>query len=334
MRLSNEGTLVVTRTVLITGSSGFVGGAVARRFRELGWNVLGVGRRALDEPGYHSHDLSDPWPAAVGLRPDLVIHAAARSSPWGTHAEFQRANVVATQRLLGYCNVWGTPPFVAISSSSVYYRPEHQFGITETTPFPATAVNTYAATKLAAEHLVRRYPGRWVILRPRAVFGPGDTVLLPRIIEAARAGRLPLLVDNGPPVVGDLIYIENLVDYIVRAATDPEVTGDFNLTNNEPVAIIPFLMDLFERLCIPPPTRRVSPRAAMWFAAAIELYYRLLRPRQEPPITRFGVHVFRYSKTFDVSKALHKLGTPSIRLDEGLNRTVAALERDGQAEHR
>src|SRR5262249_38661197 len=133
---------------------------------------------------------------------------------------------------------------VFLSSSSVYYRPCHQFGITEETPLPERPVNHYAATKRKAESLVAAYPGPWVILRPRAVFGPGDTVLFPRILRAAQAGRLPLLVADGP-VTGDLIYIENLVDYTVRAATDPLVRGCFNLTNNEPVPVLDFLLDIF-----------------------------------------------------------------------------------------
>ena len=60
-----------------------------------------------------------------------------------------------------------------------------------------------------------------MILRPRAVFGPGDTVLFPRVLTAARKGRLPLLVSDGPPPQGDVIYIDNLCHYMLQAATRP-----------------------------------------------------------------------------------------------------------------
>ena len=314
-------------SVLITGSSGFVGGRLREYFHELGWRVAGLGRRQLSMPGYFSHDLSEPLPNECGGPFDVVIHAAARSSPWGSRAEFEKQNVLATRHVLDHCVRHGLPRLVYISSSSVYYRPGHQLGIREDTPFPRRPINHYAATKRKAEGLVRSYPGSWVILRPRAIFGPGDTVLLPRILEAARAGRLPLLAPKDGVAIGDLIYIDNLVDYVARAALDPGVRGCLNLTNNEPVAIHGFMLDIFRRLDIPAPKRRVSVRLASAAAGLLEWYYALCRPGREPPITRFGVHVFAYSKTFDVSRMLATLGAPRVSLTEGVERTVACIKR-------
>jgi nucleoside-diphosphate-sugar epimerase len=329
------------RNVLVTGASGFIGGAVWRRFQSLGWRAVGTGRRTLADPNYHVHDLVHPLGETFEAlregptnepidrrspRPfDVVIHAAARSSPWGSRREFERQNVLATQNVVDYCRAHGRPKLVFLSSSSVFYRPGHQFNITEQTPIPAESVNRYSATKLRGEEIVRNYPGPWAILRPRAVFGPGDTVLLPRIIEAARAGRLPKLVSPDGPAVGDLIYVDNLVDYVVRAAADENVNGPFNLTNNEPVVIGDFLADVFRQLRIPPPARAVSVRKAMAAAAIVEAFYACFRPHREPPITRFGIHVLAYSKTFDVSRMLAVLGPPRISLAEAVRRTVESL---------
>jgi hypothetical protein len=58
-------------------------------------------------------------------------------------------------------------------------------------------------------------------------------------------------------------------------------------------------------------------------AALIEGVYSLLPFLGEPPLTRFGVSVFAYSKTFRVTKALRDLGAPSVSLAEGVNRFVA-----------
>ena len=155
------------------------------------------------------------------------------------------------------------------------------------------------------------------------MFGPGDTVLFPRILEAARRGRLPLIDNGGAPAVGDLIYIDTLCDYLHAAATSPRASGRaFNLTNNEPVAILPFLFDVFDRLGIPRPTRRVSLRMAMLAARGGEAIYRLLRLPGEPPVTRFGVGVFAWSKTFDVSRAIAAFGPPSTSLAHGVERFV------------
>jgi 2-alkyl-3-oxoalkanoate reductase len=310
--------------VLITGSSGFVGGHLFERFSAMGWRVRGLGRRPSARPGYFVHDLTRPLPESEdALPPDVVIHAAARASPWGRWRDFERQNVLATRHVLEYCERRGRPRLIFISSSSVYYRPCHQLGITEETPPADRPVNAYAATKQRAEELVRSYPGEWAILRPRAVFGEGDTVLLPRILHGARAGRLPLLKAPGGPVVGDLIYIDNLVDCVVRAASDRGIAGCYNLTNAEPIAIWDFLLDLLRRLDVPPPARVVPVRTAMVLAGLMEGFYTAFLPGREPPMTRFGIHVFAYSKTFDVSKMVADLGPPRVSLAEGVERTVA-----------
>ncbi|MBL9199484.1 MAG: NAD(P)-dependent oxidoreductase [Opitutaceae bacterium] len=308
--------------LLVTGASGFVGRKLVEHARAAGgWVTLGIGRRALADPGYASVDLSRPF--EVRFEPDVVVHAAARSSPWGSRAEFLRHNVEATRRVIEFCERRGRPKLIYISSSSVFYRNEHQFDLTEASPIGPAFVNTYAETKFLGEQLVRGYAGPWVILRPRAVFGPGDTVLFPRILAAARAGRLPYFTTDGPPARGDLIYIDSLSDYILRAARDPAITGEFNLTNAEPVAIMALLLEIFAALGIPAPTRRLPVKRALALAGALEAAYRALPFLGEPPITRFGVGVFAYSKTFDVRKSVAALGPPSVALREGIARFTA-----------
>jgi nucleoside-diphosphate-sugar epimerase len=150
------------------------------------------------------------------------------------------------------------------------------------------------------------------------------TVLFPRVLAAAMRGRLPFIDTGSTPAVGDLIYIDTLCDYLHAAVVNPQAVGRaFNLTNNQPVAIWPFLLDVFERLGLPRPTRRVSLRSAMFVAGVSESAYRLLRLPAEPPITRFGVGVLAWSKTFDVSRALAAFGPPSVSLEEGVERFVA-----------
>jgi nucleoside-diphosphate-sugar epimerase len=307
--------------ILVTGASGFVGGSFMRRFAdEKNVALFGVSRRPTVLRQYARVDLTET--AEIPFAADVVIHAAARASPWGTAAEFERQNVAATRNVLRYCENHGCPKLIYISSSSVFYRHEHQFGLTECSPIGPTFVNDYARTKYAGELLVRRYAGPYVILRPRAVFGPGDTVLFPRILRAARAGRLPLFIHAGTPARGDLIYIDSLCDYLFATCVSDAVTGDFNVTNAEPVVIQDFLLQALAALGVPAPTRRISIRTALIAADLTEACYRLLRLRGEPPVTRFGVSVFAYSKTFDVSKALRELGPPSVGLAEGTERFI------------
>ena len=308
--------------ILVTGASGFVGGSFIRRFAgRADLDLIGLGRRASDLPQYQRVDLSQPFD--LPCNPDVVIHAAARASPWGTTAEFEAQNVSATQHVIDFCRRHGRPRLLYVSSSSVFYRNAHQHGLTESSPIGPQFVNEYAATKYRGELLLRDYEGESAVLRPRAVFGPGDTVLFPRVLAAARKDVLPLFVGASEPVMGDLIYIDVLSDYLLRAATLPTISGSYNLTNAEPVPLQALLLDVLSKLGLPAPTRRVKIATAMRMAGALEWLYRTLRLSGEPPITQFGVGVFAYSKTFDVSRALADLGPPSLALREGVERFVA-----------
>ena len=317
--------------ILITGASGFIGRCAAAAFRNAGWETIPVGRRSTSLPNYVQQDLSQQLSTTILQHlknTNVVLHAAARSSPWGTRRQFHQDNVEATQRLLDACESCGRPRFHFVSSSSVYYRPEDQLQISEATAQASPPVNLYAETKQQAEQRVRAYSGAWTIFRPRAVYGPGDTVLFPRILAAARAGRLPLLTREHSPVIGDLIYIDNLIRCFMKAATDPTIHGDFNLTDGQPVEIIGFLLSVFDQLNIPHPSKTIPVRKAFLLAGMIETMYRLFAWWKEPPITRFGVHVFAWSKTFDVQKMRSTFGDPPTSSAEGVRRFVAWIQQE------
>ncbi|MGB3119473.1 MAG: NAD-dependent epimerase/dehydratase family protein [Verrucomicrobiales bacterium] len=310
--------------VVVTGASGFIGSKLMASLREAGVAALGVGRRPLESLDYRQVDLSEPF--TLTSRPETVVHAAALSSPWGRRSDYETNNVEATRQVIDYCQRTGWPRLVYLSSSSVYYENADQLDISESTPLPRRPINLYAETKKRAEALVAEYEGPRLILRPRAVFGPGDSVVFPRIVTAARTGKLPLLVRSGPPVLGDLIYIDNLTDILLQSIRNDWPDGCINLTNHEPVPIIDFLLQLLERLGIPRPRRQVRVHTAMVAAGLLETLHRLFLPGKEPPITRFGVSVFAYSKTFDVSKMLGIFGPPRILVREGVERFVQWVE--------
>ena len=312
--------------ILLTGVSGFVGGALGAHLIRHGYDVTGVSRsapRAGSTMRHITHDLALPkvdWPSA-----DVIVHCAALSSPWAAPAAYRRNNVDATGNLLDHAARTGAR-FVFISSSSVHYEHGDQLDITEDTPLPGKPINEYAASKRMAEELVRAAHLHWTILRPRAVFGPGDTVLFPRILRAAQTGSLPRIVrPDGLSPQADLIYIENLSHYIERAIAQ-EATGTFNLTNNEPVSLNPFLDGMLESLHIPKPTRTVRVGTAMAFARAAELASRYLQNYKEPPVTRFGVEVMAYSKTFHVAKMLNAFGPPPVSIAEGVERFIQSVQ--------
>jgi 2-alkyl-3-oxoalkanoate reductase len=318
----------MAKTVLVTGVSGFLGGALGRRLGEMGWRVTGVSRRAARVGAFEREvrgDLSLMDMGALG-RFDVVVHCAALAAPWGPRAEFERHNVVATRRVMELAERCGAH-LVFVSSSSVYYQWGDQLGITEQTPWSEPALNEYARTKRVAEEMVMRAQMPVTIVRPRAIFGPEDTVLFPRILRAARTGSLPRIVRaDGRLAVGDLIYIDNLVEMMVRVI-EGRVTGSYNLTNDEPVEMYPFLEGIFRELGYPPLRREVSEGVAFALARGLELASMVTGNRWEPPITRFGVEVMVHSKTFDVSAAKRVLGMVPVSLAEGRRRFIEWVRR-------
>lgn len=312
--------------ILVTGSNGFVGGKIAAALLARGEYVIGLGRTAAPAAPvsqYLCHDLARPLRFAEPV--DAVIHCAALSAPWAHPGAYRRANVDGTRHVLAYAAQCGHPYLIYISSSSVFYRAADQLGLTEDSPIPPDdeQINDYSRTKRRGEVLVHAYAGPWAVLRPRAVFGPGDTVIFPRILRAAAAGRLPLLGHgNRPAVVGDLIYIDTLVGYVL-GALDRRFRGELNLTNHQPVVIEAFLLALLARLGYPAPRWRVSVAWALRLARVAEWVSAGLLGYREPPLTRFGVAVFAYSKTFDVRKCLAELGPPAVSVEDGVARFVA-----------
>lgn len=307
--------------ILITGASGFVGGSFCRRHVGRGdLEIRGLSRRPSDLPGYIRADLTRPL--AVDWTPDIVIHAAARSSPWGTRREFEAQNVLATRHVVEFCEARGVRKLVHVSSSSVFYREGDQFDLTEDSPIGPTFINTYAETKAAAEMEVRGFSREWCILRPRAVFGVGDTVLFPRILRAAREGRMIRITRPGPPAIGDLIDIDSISDYLLRAALEPAAIGDFNLTGGTAVEIESFIADIFKQLGLPAVTRTVPLERALRIAGFLEGLHRIFLPWREPALTRYGVGVLAWSKTFDTRKASAVLGPPSVSLDEAVRNFI------------
>ncbi len=304
--------------VLVTGGSGFVGGAFCAAAEARGWDVVTLSRSPARAGRWVKADLTRT--IDVDFRPDVVVHCAARSSPWGTAKDFEQQNVEATRNVLAFCREAGRPHVLYVSTSAVLYRNEHQYGMDEATPPAENFLNHYARTKFAGEELVRAYEGTHAILRPRAVFGPGDTVVFPRILRAAREGKFPV-IESDETVMADLIYIDTLVEYIARAA-ERRAEGLFHLSNNQPVAVVAFLQELFKTLGLPPPKRRIAAKRAMRAARCVEAVYRVLPFLGEPPITTFGVSVFAYSKTMNAAKSLRELGAPAVSIQEGVRRFV------------
>lgn len=310
--------------ILLTGSNGFIGRRIAADATARGWQVVGLGRQATpstEVAEYVSHDLRVPL--TVDIEVDAVIHAAALASPWASPDDYQRGNVEGTRHVREWAETHGRPRIAYVSSSSVLYRDADQFDLTEGSPTPpdGAQINAYSRTKLQGERLIRVYEGEWVILRPRAVFGVGDTVLLPRVVAAARKGVLPRFVRRDGHVVRcDLTPVDSVSHYVLEAVARG-ATGVLNVTNGEAVELNGFVDDVLARLGIVARRPRVPVGVAMALSGAAERVSAAVAHYAEPPLTRFGVSMFARSKTFDASALHAALGPAPVSIAD----TVAAL---------
>ena len=314
--------------VLVTGSTGFLGGALARRLYSMGWNVTALGRNAAKLKQLESEGMSalqidlknKKAMSDVCKDQEIVFHCAARPSPWGNFETFYQANVIGTRNVIRGCEEHKVKQLVYVSTPSLYFNYTSRTNVKETDELPEP-VSNYAATKILAEQELDEAFGRGlatIAIRPRALFGPGDTVIFPRLIPRLQAGSLPILGD-GENIV-DLTYIENVVDALLLCAESPANTlgKKYNISNGEPVKI----WKLVERICaelnLQPPKRKISYRAANAAAAALEFFYKLIPTQPEPPLTRISVSMMANSTTLDISAARNELGyQPKISVDEG-----------------
>lgn len=262
---------------------------------------------------------------------DAVWHCAALSAPWGDPAAFRAANLEATQKLAAAAGERGLPRFVHVSTPSIYFDFQHRHAVSE--DFRATRfANAYAASKYAAEQAIRelaaRHPAtRYTMLRPRALFGPHDRVILPRLLRQIERDGGVLRLPRGGVAVLDLTYVGNVVHALQLATTQPQLPAAavYNITNHEPGRLI----DLLERLLNEEMGLAYRLQALPYpllhgVAAGMEALARL--SGREPPLTRYSVGAVNFDMTLDNRRAIDELGyRPPIALAEGIRRTAAWL---------
>ncbi len=315
--------------VLVTGASGFLGAATATAVRDAGHTVRTLQRRPSGVEGVTdvlgSVTDADTVRAAVA-DVDAVVHLAAKVSLAGDPADFARVNVTGTQTLLDAARASGVQRFVAVSSPSVAHTGSSLAGVGAGPAEPEAARGDYARTKAAAELLALAADGPGfavVAVRPHLVWGPGDTQLVGRIVERARAGRLPLL-DSGAALI-DTLYVDNAASAMVAAlehAADPDVHGNaYVVTNGEPRPVGELLAGICTASGVPAPRWHVPAGLARVAGSVVEAVWRVRPGADEPPMTRFLAEQLSTAHWFDQRRTRADLQwAPTVSIDEGLRR--------------
>lgn len=317
--------------IFVTGASGFVGGAAAQKLVAAGHDVRAMSRseksdaviRALGATPVRC-DLESVEAQHVGDA-EAVLHCAAFVEQWGPRDAWKRLNVDGTARMLKAAREAGAKRFIHISTESVLWRGQHLRGADESYPLAPNSPYPYAATKAQAEMLVREAnaPGfETIVLRPRFIWGPGDTTLAPTIEAMARAGKFAWI--NGGRAMTSTTHIDNLVHAIELALTKGRGGEAYFILDDGVRPMREMIAGIAAARGVTLPETSVPGWVADALGAVCETAWRTLPLKGEPPLTRFGAMIMSRDSVLKDDKARAELGyAPVISVDEGL-RALAA----------
>jgi len=324
--------------VLVTGGGGFLGKALVRKLLDRGWAVNALNRGdypELAEWGVETFqgdiaDYDSVYRAAKGC--DVVIHTAANAGVWGPYEDYLRPNVLGTKNVIDACKQLEIRKLVYTSSPSVVFAGVDQEGIDESTPYPKKFLAYYPQTKAAAEQLVMNANSErlaTVSLRPHLIWGPDDNQLVPRVIERAKAGKLRV-VGSGDQLV-DAVYVDNAVEAHLCAVDRLEPGAacagkTYFITNDEPVGMGDMLNGILDAAKMGPVEKRVSSGMAVFAGFLMELWYNLLRKKEEPMMTRFVAKQLGTAHWYSQDAAKSDLGYyPSTSMVDGFEKLRQSL---------
>ncbi|MEP6564856.1 MAG: NAD-dependent epimerase/dehydratase family protein, partial [Mesorhizobium sp.] len=161
--------------------------------------------------------------------------------------------------------------------------------------------------------------------RPRGIFGAGDRALLPRLLQAARRRPLPLFRDGQARI--DLTHVDDVVDAILAAlAAGGSAEGQiFNISGGEVLPVRRIADEACARAGFSARWRKMPLWPAMLAAGVMEAVALRLPGQPEPAVTRYGLGLFAYAQSLDISKASRMLGwAPKVSFEDGLDRTFGA----------
>ena len=321
------------KKALITGGGGFLGRALAKELKKSGYEVRVMGRRDypnMKKDGFDTFkgdvaDYDSVYEACKDI--DIVFHAASLASIRGKYAEFHNTNVVGTENVIKACREHSIRKIVYTSSPSVVFDGKTHLNMDESLPYPTEYLAHYPETKAIAERMIIEANDKnllTVSLRPHLIWGPGDTNLIPRLLERAKKGNL-MIVGSGHNII-DNTFIDNAVDAHILAAeklVDGSVVAGqcYFITQGEPVKCWDWINNILRGFNIPLLEKRVSFNAAYRGGAILELVYWMLGINSEPRMTRFLAAQLATSHTYSIEKAKRDLGyMPKVSTAEGMER--------------
>lgn len=323
--------------VLVTGAYGFLGKYLIKELVENDYKVIAFGRKKeeLEKLKQKNVDIyigdfcnkEDIVNASKSV--DYIIHAGALSTVWGKREDFINTNVVGTKNVLYACKQNKIKRLIYVSSPSIYSGKADKLNISENDFDDSNRLNYYIESKILAEKEIkatRNIP--YVIIRPRGLFGIGDTSIIPRLIKANRKIGIPLF-NNGKNIV-DITCVENVALALRLAIESKKAVGNtYNITNGEPREFKEILEELFNKIDEPPKYLRINLNFMYGVSSIIEFIYKMFHIYKEPMITKYNICTLGYSQTLNIEKAKKDLNyKPKMTLSEGIEKYAEHYKRN------
>jgi 2-alkyl-3-oxoalkanoate reductase len=323
--------------VLVTGGTGFTGKALVRRLIEMGHQVV-----ALDyKEGLKTQEIRD-WGAEVILGSvtdmdvvrrsvegaEVVHHVAAAFREMDVpERHYYEVNVEGTRNVLQAALDAGVRKVIYCSTCGVHGNVDHPPAGEDA---PIRPADYYQRTKWEAEPLAREFFERGLsttILRPAAIYGPGDPERFYLIFKRVAGGTFPMF-GNGRTLYHPL-YIDNLIDAFILAMEDGRGDGEAYLIADEQYIEIE---DLVRRVGKALGIDVKIPHYPVWPVVVVgHIVEKACKPFGiNPPIFPRRVDWYRQNRAFRIDKARRDLGyQPRVGIDEGLRRTAEWYRREG-----
>lgn len=271
---------------------------------------------------------------------DTVWHCAALSSAWGNYNDFFSTNVTATENLIKYAIQANIKTFVHISTPSIYFDYQNHYSIDENY-CSSKFVNHYAETKMMAELKVKAAAIKhqdisFIMLRPRAIFGEHDRVLLPNVLELLRKKKNKLILPRGGNALMDMTYVLNVVEAMFLSSTLSDekkrlLSGNaYNITNQDPVQLKYVLTSIIKNHLGIDFSIKSAPYHVLDLAARLIECWGDITNKQ-PILTRYGLASLNYDMILNTEKAQRDLGyRAKYSVDEAITRTADWFKINGK----
>jgi nucleoside-diphosphate-sugar epimerase len=314
--------MAAEKAAFVTGGSGFIGGRLIERLRGDGWSVRALARSPSSAEKVSSlgaepvtGDLDDVAAMRSGAEGcDVAFHAAAHLGEWGPREEFERVNVGGTRNVLTAAREAGVRRFVHVGTEAALIAGQPLVNADESAPLRPDSKALYCATKAMAEQAVRDANGdalETVVVRPRLVWGRGDTTIMPSLVKTMKAGRFAWI--GGGRHRTSTTHVDNTVHGLVLGAAKGRAGGVYFVTDGKPVVFREFITELVATQGVDAPDRNMPASLAGAAAVASEGIWRALRLKGAPPVTRLAVWLSSQECTIDISRARAELGYEPVR---------------------